>query len=549
MSHSTLIPIWAASALMGVVNHFHFRRYEPTNAHRPALAILLQPPLALFLLSLKTSAALTWTALGCMYAGFICALLSSITLYRVSPWHPLSAVPGPVGYKISKLWILRDVARGDMHRVVRRMHEKYGPVVRTGPNEVSIAHVDAVKPVLGALPKGQYYEARYDPSIGTRSLLILRDDAHTSRRRIWNRAMNSDAVEEYTATMRRRVSALLQKLEAQSLTSASTDLSSWLGYFTFDFMGDMAFGGGFEMLQDGGDKNGLWEVIENGAWSLAFLSHIPWLSHSVMLLPGVQGGLMKLRRFGVASATNRVNAGSRVKDLWYHLTDEAELEKERPSFREVVADGVLSIIAGSDTTSTALSGLFWLLLSHPDAYKRVQAEVDGVYPRGDSPMDPSKHNQLPYLTACLNEALRLLPPVPSGSPRKVPGDGGGRVIAAQYIPPDTQVYVPTYTLHRSAKNFHDPDTFRPERWLPGAPGANQIHNPLGFIPFSFGFANCVGKNLAMREMVMVGAALAQTFDMRFADGFAAEEWTEHLHDVFVTSIGMPLLVKLTKRTT
>lgn len=70
--------------------------------------------------------------------------------------------------------------------------------------------------------------------------------------------------------------------------------------------------------------------------------------------------------------------------------------------------GVLAIVAGSDTTVTALSSLFYFLISHPDCYQLAQEEVDRVFPAGADALDASKHDQLTYLNACLCVSLVLL---------------------------------------------------------------------------------------------------------------------------------------------
>jgi cytochrome P450 len=67
-----------------------------------------------------------------------------------------------------------------------------------------------------------------------------------------------------------------------------------------------------------------------------------------------------------------------------------------------------------------------------------------------------------------------------------------------------------------------------------------------FIPFSFGPANCVGKNLAYQEMRMVICVLMQKFDMRFEDGFDVKSWEVDMLDYFVTIKGK-LPVVLTPR--
>jgi len=82
-------------------------------------------------------------------------------------------------------------------------------------------------------------------------------------------------------------------------------------------------------------------------------------------------------------------------------TDEAGFEKVRPSLASVVADGALAIVAGADTTVSALSSLFYFLLSNPNHYKKLQEEVDAVYPPGSDPLDVSKHNELKYMNACM----------------------------------------------------------------------------------------------------------------------------------------------------
>ncbi|KAJ7864741.1 cytochrome P450 [Mycena olivaceomarginata] len=424
------------------------------------------------------------------------------------------------------MWVF---SGGNQHTVNKALHDKYGPFLRTaeflrsGPNEVSIIHVDAVKAVLGTggFQKGQYYEPRSDPTLKTRSLLSLRGEPHANRRRIWNRGLSSESLKDYESILAKRVTQLMDRLEG---LSGPVDIAEWFSYFTF--------GGGFEMLRDGGDKEGA---------SLC-CGHIPWLVPTLYLLPLATRGPQKLRKFGATYATNRIRTGSRVKDLWYHLTDEVGMEKKKPTLAEVAADGVLSIVAGSDTTSIAISSFVWFILRNPDIYRRVQAEVDSVYADGDSLLDALKHDELRFLTACLNETMRLHPPVPTNGTRQVPR-GGGKMIAGRTRTSTSQ----PYSLHRSAENFSpSPEQFDPDRWLrPQTTG--EVLNMAAFIPFSYGAANCVGKPLAWREMLMVTSTLLKKFNLRFADGFESDDWLGNLHDAFITSIDGPLLVEISRR--
>ncbi|KAJ7633021.1 cytochrome P450 [Roridomyces roridus] len=532
-SHPTLLAV-----VLALLNHLYFHRFTPTKANKPILLLTIQP-LLLFLATPSSS------SLSGISVVFLSTLCISIALYRISPWHPLAHIPGPFLPRITKLWGAWTVASGRAHRVNKALHDKYGPFVRTGPNEISVIHVDAVKAVLGTggFPKGAFYEGRKDPSLQSGNLLVLLGDAHANRRRIWNRGMSTESLDEYETTiLGKRIVQLMDRLDG--LRPGPVNMAEWINYFTFDVMGDMAFGGGFEMLRDGGDKEGLWTLIEASIKTSAVISQTPWAISVVHLIPGATRSLKTIRKFGAICAANRVKAGSKVKDLWYHLMDEAEMEKEKPAFSEVVADGTLSILAGSDTTSSALSSFVWLLLSNPRIYQRVQAEVDTIYPDEESTLDSSRHGELKLLTACINETLRLQPSLRTNGPRQVP-PGEGRVVAGRFIPEHTQIYVPPYSLHRNAEYFSFPDTFDPDRWLRDRVGESD--NTTAFIPFSYGAANCVGKALAWREMLMVASTLVKRFEMRFAEGFESTHWDENLHDYMVTSVDAPLLVEISRR--
>ena len=110
------------------------------------------------------------------------------------------------------------------------------------------------------------------------------------------------------------------------------------------------------------------------------------------------------------------------------------------------------IVAGSDTTSTTLSGLFYYLLSNPHVYRRLQREIDTAFPPGEGdPFDTLKLSELPFLNAAMyvflwlaflsltyrrhrNEAMRLQPPVPSFLQRSPEAGTGGKMIGDRSVP-------------------------------------------------------------------------------------------------------------------
>ncbi len=69
--------------------------------------------------------------------------------------------------------------------------------------------------------------------------------------------------------------------------------------------------------------------------------------------------------------------------------------------RQLIDDGILAIVAGADTVSSAMNSIVFCLLAYPDAYKRLQAEVDKFYPQGENVFDMKYHREMPYLQAVM----------------------------------------------------------------------------------------------------------------------------------------------------
>jgi len=87
----------------------------------------------------------------------------------------------------------------------------------------------------------------------------------------------------------------------------------------------------------------------------------------------------------------------------------------------------------SDTPATTLANLWYYLLLHPAHYKRLQREIDAMLLRGEDPVDQERLVGMEFLNACINETLRLAPPLPSGSQRGVPPTAGGKLVGSQSV--------------------------------------------------------------------------------------------------------------------
>jgi len=177
--------------------------------------------------------------------------------------------------------------------------------------------------------------------------------------------------------------------------------------------------------------------------------------------------------------------------------------------------------AGSDTTAIALTHILYYLIKNPCCLTKLRKEVASAISEGTIPPYAGVKS-LPYLKACINESLRLSPPVSRGVERRTPS--GGMQIAGETIPGDVAVSVPTYVVQRDTTVFPEPDEYRPERWLEGGEKAKQMRD--AFIPFSTGARGCIGRNLSMMEQQIVVATLVHRYDFALPSDDWELEWEE-----------------------
>ena len=198
-------------------------------------------------------------------------------------------------------------------------------------------------------------------------------------------------------------------------------------------------------------------------------------------------------------------------DFMYHILNSQS--KTSLSELEIILNMALFISAGTDTTATALTGWTYYVCTHPAVYSRLVTEIRGsLLSEDDIKWDNVKN--LRYLDATIHESLRLFPPSAASQQRIVPP--GGATIDGYHVPAGTTVAVSPWASNRSRINFHEPDGFRPERWLGGEEYAGDKLD--ASMPFGMGPRVCVGRNLAYLEIRLVLAYLVWSFDVEVDRG-------------------------------
>ena len=198
-------------------------------------------------------------------------------------------------------------------------------------------------------------------------------------------------------------------------------------------------------------------------------------------------------------------------DLMYQILNTQS--KNSLSQMEIILNMALFISAGTDTTATALTGWTYYVCTHPDVYSRLVSEIRGALVSEDD-IKWEKVKKLQYLDATICEALRLFPPSAASQQRIVPP--GGATIDGYYVPAGKTVAVSPWASTRSRLNFHEPDMFRPERWLGDESYSNDNLN--ASLPFGTGPRVCIGRNLAYLEMRLILSHLLWNFDIQLDRG-------------------------------
>ena len=199
------------------------------------------------------------------------------------------------------------------------------------------------------------------------------------------------------------------------------------------------------------------------------------------------------------------------------------------SFENMSRDEILStfnfiIVGGSETSATTMTDIFnHLCMPRNKAILGgLTREIRERY-KTESEMiiDAVNRDDHASLEVVLNEGLRMCHPMPSGLPRMV--SEGGDEYAGIFLPGGSRLGDRILAVNRSAKNFHDPDTFIPERWLPKGerPAVFDSDRLSASKPFSIGFYSCLGNPLAWLEMRLIITRLLWTFDF-------AEEAGKHV---------------------
>ncbi|ROV99477.1 hypothetical protein VMCG_06412 [Cytospora schulzeri] len=393
----------------------------------------------------------------------------------------------------------------------------YCDVVRVAPNTLAFVTPQSYRDIYGHATQGrkrflknEWYE-QDEPRI-TR----VRDPvSHAEQRKALSHAFSARALRDQEIVIDQYVDLLIEQLgKLGSNGEKAVDATAAWNWLTFDIIGDLAFGESFGCLADG-----------TSHWVDLVFDYLKYsMGRRSARVFGPLGNLY-LRWFFPRKVVERHNehiqkqkvmAQGRLArgtmdriDFFDHLIKKDSLTED-----VLIGNANVFLLAGSETTATALSGLTWYLLKNPACLAKLTEEVRSAFTSLDQITGDSTAN-LQYMHGCIEEGLRLFPPVSIGLPRDCPG----AVIDGHYVPEGVVVWTDSYTMALDPRNWVDPLSFRPERWLgDGLEGDDRRASQ----PFSVGPRACLGTNLAWMEMRVALAKVIWAYDLESATDI--EDW-------------------------
>lgn len=374
-------------------------------------------------------------------SSYLTGAIGSMMVWRIF-FNPLNKFPGPWGARLGNLYMSYVFRNSDAYYKLTDLHRKYGKIVRVGSNDLSIIEPTIMEDAYGRdskVTKSHWY----DNDAPLTSMHTTRDrKVHDARRKVWSPAFSEKAIRDYETRIQGFEEKVVEKFGAAN--GKPVDVRTWFNLFSFDAMALLAFGKNYDMLEHG-EKHWALDLLDEGMQPLAYFFP-SWFFKMMTQIPGAGAGYKKFVKFCVDELSWRVRNAQTAEEKggndimsWILRAYKGIDRPERDTLLQ--ADARLIIVAGSDTTATTFTYLFYQLASNPEAIKKLRDEIRPLT-RGDwSEIDI---RQAQYLNGCINEALRMNPPVPSGVSRLSPPEG--LKVGDQWVPGHTIFYMPQYVM-------------------------------------------------------------------------------------------------------
>ncbi|KAH6640368.1 cytochrome P450 [Chaetomium tenue] len=474
-------------------------------------------------------------------------LLTALTLWYLHSWHRLRSFPGPPLASLSYLWMFLTWRHGSQAALYGPLNERYATpttprTVRIGPRDL-LTDDPALLRRMGAARSAYrrsnwYAPLRMDP-YGAGLFSLTDNAAHDQLKGRLAFGYGGRENRGLEGDVDAVLGGLVRLLRGRYVGEGKkVDFARVVQFFTLDAITKIAYGEEFGFLASDSDVYSAIGGAEVGIPFLVLMAEMPllgriftqpWLVKLLGPKKTDAGGMGKIlaiaeqvvaKRFGPDAKDQKDMLGAFVR----HGVTQRQCEIEVP----------FQLVAGSDTTATAIRGTMLHLGVTRHAYTKLQEEIDTAVTEGriSSPITNEEAKKLEYLQAVIYEGLRMQIPFSGLLMKEVPPEGD--TIDGIFVPGGTRIGHNTQGIMRRRDIFgDDADIFRPERWLNISPGKRQEMVQTTELVFGYGRWGCLGKPVAFLELNKVYVELLRRFDFEIL--YPNRPWHEKNYNMFFHS--------------
>ncbi|KAK1780274.1 putative cytochrome P450 pisatin demethylase-like protein [Copromyces sp. CBS 386.78] len=360
---------------------------------------------------------------------------------------------------------------GEYASRMKKLHEKYGPVVRIGPNLLDLDYPELTRNIYGT--DGKW---KKDGKITYHMFSEVNKAEHARMKRPVVRHYSVPSVLAMEPLMDQVMDDFLGHLQTRYVdTKQECEFGEWLGYYAWDFLGIVTFSTKFGFIEKGCDFDGTLAIADTSIDYLGICGQMPWMDYWLDKDPVVHLGppnISNVTKVAIDKLTARLQQG-----------EDNIFREDRPDFLQYFIDS---------------------MSTHPDIVDAKQ--IIGYL----------------LLNSVIRETIRYHPAISMIMERIVPAGGSGLALPdGSVVPGGCCVGMNPYIVGRNKGIFgEDADGFNPDRWL-------QRHERMRLfetasIAFGGGSRICLGRNLSQMELYKVVPTLIATFDIELVD--QDEKW-------------------------
>ncbi|KAH8695623.1 cytochrome P450 [Talaromyces proteolyticus] len=464
-------------------------------------------------------------------------------------FHPLAKFPGPFCASITNFWKVYELSTLALPTRMCAVHEKYGPVVRIGPDDLSFNIPQAIAPIYKVgrkMPKGIFYKGYVStvpdifstrdenvscetPTPGWyvhRTLLTneFNCQLHALRLKQIGPGLSVSALKHMEPVFDNHIDKLLQKLDGYVESGAVLDLKSALGLYGYDVTAQLAFDTDFKAQTTGelpplnnhfllGNIYGLLANLlpHIATWS-AYLPQVKALIQS-------RNDLKKIAADSIRQSLETHNNETEPGTLLAALINAKDPDSGKGlTENEINSEAFVFLVAGSHTTSSAMVALLFYIHQNPKVLARVRAELDSAIPgQQRTPYEfTGLETNLPYILACIRESFRMSPTAALLLPHEVINPAG-TMIGDYHVPLGANCSILSTCLHHNPDVWgSDHNQFDPDRFLPGS-ARYSSSNPNMLFHFGQGNRQCAGRNIALMSIWKVVVTVMKNYDIELVN--------------------------------